>query len=150
MSLAVVVIISLGAVVGLLVQLLRHYVAVNRILHRRWQESDTEFAALEVEHEKVTGYVVTLDMLVEALRDLLPGEKKPVVLHEILEAFGQKAVADIGTLLEACIDYRNLLIRAVVADQVSIRHEGVEAIAKRYGVKLERRGTMWTWTGAQD
>lgn len=42
----------------------------------------------------------------------------------------------VSTLLGACVDYRNLLIRANVPDSVSGRHEGVEAIMRRFDIQL--------------
>lgn len=65
---------------------------------------------------------------------------------QILDAL-DNPVQDISTLMAACIDYRNLLIRADVPDSVSGRHEGVEAIMKKYGIELVKRkapiGETW-------
>lgn len=77
--------------------------------------------------------------IIDDLRELLPGEKRPIAPSKVLEAFAERAVVDLGTLMAACVDYRNLLIRADVPDSVSGRHEGVEKIFGKYGVVLERR-----------
>lgn len=45
----------------------------------------------------------------------------------------------VSTLMSACIDYRNLLIRAKVPDSVSGRDQGVEMIFRRFGVKVTER-----------
>lgn len=45
----------------------------------------------------------------------------------------------VSTLMSACIDYRNLLIRAKVPDSVSGRDQGVEKIFQRFGVTVTPR-----------
>lgn len=96
---------------------------------------------LEAEIERLQGYIQRLDGYVADLRELLPGDKQSVELHDTMKMWGEKAVQDIGTLMAACIDYRNVLIRASVGDPVSGRDDGVEDIMRRYGVKIETKRT---------
>lgn len=82
-------------------------------------------------------YIQVLEREVDALAAHLP-DTSGLTHIGMLKAFRQPA-DDIGTLLAACIDYRNLLIRAYVPDSVSGRSEGLEDICRRYGIKLDAR-----------
>lgn len=108
----------------------------DKIRHQR-----IELAGLNDRVRTQQEYVMQLDRWVATYSDMLPGDKHPKTTEGILKAFGEKAVADIGTLMAACIDYRNVLIRANIGDPVSGRHQGVEAIMRRYGVKVETKRT---------
>lgn len=97
--------------------------------------------ALQAEIRQSKEYIQLIDDYVADLRELLPGDLEEVSLHETMKMWSEKAVQDIATLMAACIDYRNVLIRAYIGDPVSGRPDGVEAIMARYGVKIETSRT---------
>lgn len=113
----------------------------GRVLELETQVSNQrrELKRLNLQSRELKEYNDIVMKWVAAYRDMLPGGQKPKDVEAILKAFGEKAVLDIGTLMAACIDYRNVLITLHAGDPVSPRHEGVEDIMRRYGVKIEKQ-----------